>query len=159
MLLTYLKIDPSFAENAVKANKSENVIRKKSFLMVCAEIHRRAVMNAPVGKWFGGTLRRSGYPPQEVEDSDSKYVLDVGFNAPHAAFVHENTHGVTIRPQKAKALYIPLTRAGAKGWRESLEQGKDYIFRKSAKIKPNPKAKYLTKAIDSIRRTFAGYFS
>jgi len=159
MLLTYIKIDPSFAERAIRANGNLNERRKRAFLMVCAEVHRRAVLNAPVGKWFGGTLRRSAHPPQEVQNDKNKYVLEVGFNAPHAAFVHENTSGAVIRATKAKALYIPLKRKAAKGWREGLKYGVDYIMRKSVKIPPQPKAKYLTRAIDALSRIYTRYFT
>jgi hypothetical protein len=38
-----------------------------------------------------------------------------------------------IFPREAKALYIPLTRRAAAGWREGLVYGTDYILRKRAR--------------------------
>ena len=93
---------------------------------------------------------------------------------PYLAYNHENYHGYTIKPRVTKFLFIPLTSVGRRhtlhahdspgvGWLvagkksrpvgdwSSIPKGTDprnvrldFVLKKSAWIKPNPRAGYLT---------------
>lgn len=96
---------------------------------VAAETLRSVVEHTPK-KWFGD-LRRQWQmhrlaPGRWTVENRSKIML----------FLEEGTANAgtgRIYPVNAKALYIPLVRRAALGWRPGFVYGKDYILRKSVR--------------------------
>lgn len=122
-----------------------------TFFATVGTVYRAAVQSAPVGKWFGGTLRRSAYVDESGSTADVVRA-EIGFAARHARLVHDNYNGVMIRPTD-KYLYVPLTRKGAKAGQTRDYKGvrmfKDYVLpgfphgKKPVRLRPQRQAGYL----------------
>lgn len=116
----------------------------------------------------GGSLRRSA-SIQYVEDSPRKIRARVAFDVPYALLQHENTSGVTIKPSGGKYLFLPKTRRGymaslTRNW-DGVKIFRDYILPgfpgrpKSVRLKPQPRAKFLSKHIEAARKLLVRWLS
>jgi len=103
----------------------------KTFFTTVATVWRASVNSAPIGRWFGGSLRRSGHVKQTSSISGDSVKAAIVFNVPYAMLVHENYSGVTIKPT-SRYLYVPLTRKGAKAGQThdyaGVKMFRDYVL-------------------------------
>lgn len=110
-----LKIKQAFHEKADK-----EVLSK-----VAWEAHSRLVLATPKG-WTGNTRQKW----QVVTVSGRGYRVTNQHKVMKWLEFGTKAHG----PVRAKALFIPLTRAAAlRGWRPGMVYGKDYILKKWVK--------------------------
>lgn len=126
----------------------------KTFFTTVATVWRTSVNSAPVGRWFGGSLRRSGHVQKSSSTTGNFVKAAIVFNVPYAMLVHENYSGVTIKPA-GKYLYVPLTRKGAKAGQthdySGIRMFRDYVLPgfpgrpKPVRLRPQKAAGFLYK--------------
>lgn len=96
---------------------------------VAAETLRSVVEHSPK-RWFGDLRRqwqmRREAPARWTVENRSRVAVFLEYGTANAGTGR-------IYPVRAKALFIPLTRRAALGYRPGLVYGKDYILRTSVK--------------------------
>ena len=120
-----------------------------------------------------GDLRNSSFLKKQLATKPEKATVRIGFNKNYAKQMDTGFEKRIIRPVRAKALYIPITRKGkrtgpTRGGIRRLQAtrtgggavaGRDFVFRKSVKA-PSVKTygsrngpnRYFTGTMDRIKR-------
>lgn len=147
-------------EKAVIRAKIKQAIRD-SLIAAQSEVKKNIIPGwnighrAPRSSAFTGKLNQS----ITIDESQIERLRGIlGANKKYAAI---QEFGGEIRAVRAKALFVPLTRLGAKigpqaGGSPLLKYGKDFIFRKTVQIKPKG---YFGRGITAAGPLMAGYLS
>lgn len=150
-----MTIRPAFTIDAKRVQKSIGVLQgqatqddiKAGVLQAAEFVISKAQKRAPTGF---GRLKNTDFVERVTERNDS-FSVELGFSAPYAAIQDLGWKTATIKPRKAKKLFIPLSRrarrvgptkgatravVGGTG-RGGLQVGKDFVFADKVKT---PKA-------------------